>query len=162
MNGYLYCFSNKSMPGILKIGITERTLEIRLNEANISDTWRPPTPYKIEFAKKVCNPKQKEKIIHRILSTYRINPKREFFRVSFQEIKIFFDLIDGDEYIEKPKTFLFEKPKTSLFGLEKPVILHAVGTRMNPYIFLKNIFIFMIVYIILLKCTLYLKINFMK
>ena len=44
--------------------------EIRLNEANISDTWRPPTPYKIEFAKKVCNPKQKEKTIHRILSTY--------------------------------------------------------------------------------------------
>ena len=59
-DGYIYCFSNQSMPGILKIGMTERTPEIRLNEANRSDTWRPPTLYKIEFAKKVLNPKQKE------------------------------------------------------------------------------------------------------
>ena len=57
--GYIYCFSNKSMPGILKVGMTERTPDVRLNESNNSDTWRPPTPYKIEFAKKVSNPKQK-------------------------------------------------------------------------------------------------------
>ena len=96
-DGYLYCFSNESMPGILKIGMTERTPEIRLNEANSSDTWRPPTPYKIEFAKKVLNPKQKETTLHNLLSQYteRINPKREFFRVSLEEIKTFFELIDG-------------------------------------------------------------------
>ena len=50
-DGYLYCFSNSSMPGILKIGMTERTPDIRLSEANSSNTWKPPTPYKIEFAK---------------------------------------------------------------------------------------------------------------
>ena len=96
-DGYLYCFSNESMPGILKIGMTERTPEIRLNEANSSDTWRPPTPYKIEFAKNVLNPKQKETTLHNLLSQYteRINPKREFFRVSLEEIKTFFELIDG-------------------------------------------------------------------
>jgi len=38
--------------------MTEPTPEIRLNEANNSDTWRPSTSYKIEFAK-VLNPKQK-------------------------------------------------------------------------------------------------------
>lgn len=58
-DGYLYCFSNQSTPGILKVGITERTPEIILNEANRSDFWRPPTPYNIEFAKKVLNSKQK-------------------------------------------------------------------------------------------------------
>ena len=100
--GYLYCFSNESMPGILKIGMTERTPEIRLNEANSSDTWRPPTPYKIEFAKKVLNPKQKEATLHNLLSQYteRINPKREFFRVSLEEIKTFFELIDGDLWVK--------------------------------------------------------------
>ena len=41
--GYVYCFSNESMKGILKVGMTERTPNIRLNEANASDTWRPPT-----------------------------------------------------------------------------------------------------------------------
>ena len=96
--GWVYCFSNKSMPDILKDGMTERTPEIILNEANSSDTWRPPTPYKIEFAKKVLNPKQKETTLHRLLSQYteRINPNREFFRVSSEEVKAFFDLIDGD------------------------------------------------------------------
>lgn len=102
-DGYLYCLSNQSMPGILKVGMTERTPEIRLNEANSSDTWRPPTPYKIEFAKKVYNPKQKETTLHTLLSQYteRINPKREFFRVSKEEVNTFFDLIDGDLWIER-------------------------------------------------------------
>lgn len=95
--GYLYCFSNNCMPGILKIGMTERTPEDRLQEANSSDTWRPPIPYKIEFAKKVNYPKQKESKLHLLLSQYteRIHPKREFFRVSPEEVKAFFDLIDG-------------------------------------------------------------------
>ena len=102
-DGYLYCFSNESMSGILKVGMTERTPVIRLNEANSSDTWRPPTPYKIEFAKKVLNPKQKETTLHSLLSQYteRINPKREFFRVSSEEVKTFFDLIDGDLWVKE-------------------------------------------------------------
>lgn len=105
IDGYLYCFSNESMPGIVKIGITERKPDLRLKEANTYDTWKPPTPYKIEFAKKVLNPKQKETILHKLLSQYteRINPKREFFRVSLEEVKTFFDIIDGDLWIENKK-----------------------------------------------------------
>ena len=102
IEGYIYCFSNPSMPGILKIGMTERTPKKRLNEANASDTWRPPTKYKIEFAKKVKNPKQKETTLHFLLEKYtdRINPRREFFRISSKEVNTFFDLIDGDIWIE--------------------------------------------------------------
>ena len=102
MEGYLYCFSNESMEGIIKIGMTERTPDIRLNEANLSDTWRPPTPYKLEIAKKVSNPKQKEKIIHKLLTQYteRINPNREFFKISLEEIKVFFEIMDGEYWIE--------------------------------------------------------------
>jgi hypothetical protein len=90
------------MPGLLKIGMTERTPKIRLSEANTTDTWRPPTPYKLEMAKKVINPKQKETTLHLLLAqfTERINPNREFFRVSLEEIKAFFDLMDGDIILE--------------------------------------------------------------
>ena len=103
MDGYIYCFSNDSMPGILKVGMTERTPEIRLNEANISDTWRPPAPYKFEFAKQVLKPKEKEKKIHKLLEKYamRDNLKREFFRVSREDVKAFFDLIDGEYLLDK-------------------------------------------------------------
>ena len=95
--GYLYCFSNKSMPHLLKIGMTLRTPEIRLKEANSSNTFKPPTKYRIEFAKKVINPKQKEKTLHQLLEKYsdRVNPKREFFRIEPDEVMHFFGLMDG-------------------------------------------------------------------
>lgn len=101
-DGYIYCFSNPSMPGILKIGMTERTPDARLSGANVSDTWRPPTPYKIEIAKKVSNCRQKEKTLHALLEQYtdRINTHREFFRVSPEEIREFFNLMEGELWIE--------------------------------------------------------------
>jgi T5orf172 domain len=101
-DGYAYCKSNESMPGILKIGMTKRTPEARLREANASDTWRPPTPYKIEFAKKVSNVSEKEKTLHSLLEQYtdRIHPRREFFRISIEEVRKFFDLMDGEMWIE--------------------------------------------------------------
>jgi hypothetical protein len=104
-DGYVYCFSNESMPGILKVGMTERIPTARLADANSSDTWRPPTPYKIEFAKKVNNPKNKETLLHGLLTRYtdRVNPKREFFRVSVEEVKQFFELMDGEWWIDTPK-----------------------------------------------------------
>jgi hypothetical protein len=96
--GYIYCFSNGSMPGLLKIGYTDRTPEARLAEANKSDTWRPPTPYKIEFAKKVINPNGKEHSLHILLEKYtkRVNTKKEFFKALPEDVLLFFNLIDGE------------------------------------------------------------------
>lgn len=96
--GYLYCLSNSSMPDLLKVGMTERTPEERLNEANSSSTFKPPTPYKIEFAKKVKNVREKERLLHKILERYRERPnqRREFFKVSLEEVKDLFDLLDGE------------------------------------------------------------------
>ena len=104
MSGYIYCFSNANMPNILKVGMTERTPDLRLNEANNSGTWTIPS-YKIVIAKKVLNPKQKELTLHMLLSQYteRIHPKREFFRVSEEEVKILFDLIDGELWVKTPE-----------------------------------------------------------
>jgi hypothetical protein len=100
-NGYIYCFSNPSMPGLLKVGMTERTPDARLKEANSSYTWIP-TSYIIEFAKKVTDVKNKEKTLHILLEQYtdRVNPRREFFRVSPEEVRIFFDLMDGEMWVE--------------------------------------------------------------
>ncbi len=90
--------SNVSMPGIMKVGMTLRDPEERLEEANSSNTFKPPTDYCIEFAKRVRNPRQKEEAIHALLEKYtiRINKKREFFRTSADEVRGFFMLLDGD------------------------------------------------------------------
>ena len=100
--GYVYCMSNASMPGILKIGMTSRTPDMRLRESNSSDTWRPPTPYHIAFAKKVTNPKQKETTLHKLLANVRLNDHREFFKVSEDCVRTFFDLMDGTMWKEFP------------------------------------------------------------
>jgi hypothetical protein len=95
ISGYVYCFSNETMPGILKCGMTDRTPEERLKDSN-SCTWCLPT-WKIEFAKKVKNPLQKEAILHTLLEKYteRVHPRREFFRTSVKDVRTFFDLMDG-------------------------------------------------------------------
>lgn len=85
------------MPGLLKVGMTDRHPSLRLAEANQTDTYRPPTPYHMEFAKQVIDSRGKEKILHDLLARYtkRVNPKREFFRASIEEVRGFFDLMDG-------------------------------------------------------------------
>ena len=50
--GYIYAMSNKSMPGILKIGMTERSIEERLKEANGTFTL---IPFIVVMSKNVLN-----------------------------------------------------------------------------------------------------------
>ena len=97
-DGWVYCISNPSMPGLLKIGMTLRTPQERLKEANSSDTWRPPTNFIIEFAKRVRDPLQKERTLHKLLEQYdqRVNPKREFFEVNIVTARLCFELMDGE------------------------------------------------------------------
>lgn len=126
--GYIYCFTNlRSQPGLCKVGMTVRTPTERLSEANGRDTWRSRvciyghkqsiTPYQIEFAKKVSNPKQKEQTLHDLL-THHTDPLdsivsghpgsklptknfyRELFRISPQEVSTFFELCDGELWDE--------------------------------------------------------------
>lgn len=94
--GYLYCFTNPSMPGQVKVGMTKRPPYERLAEANKPNTWCPSL-FKMEFAKKVRDVKHKEKKIHELLEKHagRANPRREFFNVSPNDVLLFFDLIDG-------------------------------------------------------------------
>jgi len=98
-DGYIYCLSNPVYAGILKVGMTERTPEERIKELF---TTGVPSPFKIEFAKRVKDPKGKESTLHILLDKYteRVWHRREFFRVSPEEIRKFFDLIDGEMWSE--------------------------------------------------------------
>lgn len=101
--GYIYCMSNESMPGIYKVGMTTRHPDARLLEANMSDTWRPPTPYRLEFYKRVYNPREKESEVHKLLTIHyeRINQNREFFKVPLDNLKTHFDLLDKKMWFDE-------------------------------------------------------------
>ena len=68
--GIFIVFSSRSMPGIYKIGMTRRTPEDRLRDANASNTWKPPTPYNIEMFVKVSQAYVKEQALHKLLEHY--------------------------------------------------------------------------------------------
>jgi hypothetical protein len=114
MLGYIYCFKNECMPGLLKIGFTDRTVEDRLREANSSGTFGPPSDYTVAFAKLVQEARQKEVILHVLLKKYRKNPKKEFFCAPEEYVKLLFDLVDGEWWDKKDQEVQDENLNTRL------------------------------------------------
>ena len=110
-SGYIYCFSNPSMPGIVKIGITDRTPPDRAKELY---TTGVASPFKIEFAKKVSSPSAKEKTLHLLLEqfTTRINCRREFFSITPEKAHMFFDLMDGEMWVDQDEIQIINHDKT--------------------------------------------------
>ena len=102
-DGYVYCFSNPMYVGIYKVGFTINNPHVRRKQLN---TTGVPLPFKLEFSKKVSNYQEKEKTLHKLLTQYgeRINLKREFFKISLEEIRTFFDLMDGEWFRDEKPT----------------------------------------------------------
>jgi hypothetical protein len=77
--GKVYILTNDSMPGIIKIGVTEQeTIEERIKTL---DNTSVPTPFRFYFAIETNNYKEIEKLIHNAFSDYRIRLNREFFEM---------------------------------------------------------------------------------
>jgi hypothetical protein len=105
--GYIYCVSNVSMPYICNIGMSWMTPDVSGVSGAIFDDmnnarllWYPPTPYKCNIAKKVLDPIHKTATIYKLLEQYRINPAREFFRISLKDVRALFELMDGEYCID--------------------------------------------------------------
>lgn len=120
-NGYVYCISH---PGFIdknwiKIGMTTRTPDERLLEANSSNTWIP-LKYELLFAKRVVDPEAKEKLLHELLAQTekKIDPRREWFQVrSIEYARTLFDLVDGEWWDKdsKPHSVRFTEVGTQKF-----------------------------------------------
>lgn len=79
VKGYIYVLSNDSMPGLLKIGYTERDVSLRCSELN---TTGVPTKFKIQSViPSIDSPVEVEKRIHEKMDKYRKSGNREFFEL---------------------------------------------------------------------------------
>lgn len=76
--GYVYILSNESLPGLIKIGKTTRTVEQRANELFTSGL---PTPFKIEHEILTPNCHELEDVVHHHFCDWRVSPDREFFKL---------------------------------------------------------------------------------
>lgn len=76
--GYVYILINPSMPGLIKIGRTLRDASTRARE--LSSASGVPTPYNVALELFSEQHDVLEDMIHRELSDFRVDAKREFFR----------------------------------------------------------------------------------
>ena len=103
--GWIYCLSNRCMPGILKIGQTKGD---PLNRADQLYTTGVPVPFTVEISVLTDNHEKKERIIHSLLEKNhsRVNPKREFFEISVEDVKPYFELMMESKPVRKEKTIM--------------------------------------------------------
>jgi hypothetical protein len=78
--GYIYLLINPSMDGLVKVGKTERTPQMRAKE--LGDETGVPTPFIVVYEALVSDCSLAEKYIHNNLSKFRVSGNREFFRTS--------------------------------------------------------------------------------
>lgn len=77
--GFVYVLTNPAMPGIVKVGKTSWLSEDR---AQALYTTGVPEPFTVAFRLATSRWDEVERHAHNSLEEFRINPRREFFRVS--------------------------------------------------------------------------------
>ncbi|MFQ6226272.1 GIY-YIG nuclease family protein [Nocardia sp. NPDC002869] len=80
--GFVYALSNPTMPGLVKIGMTERLIANRAGELQSTGV---ALPFDVEYGMMTSHPKNVEAAAHEILRNHRVAPNREYFRVSVTE-----------------------------------------------------------------------------
>lgn len=76
--GFVYILTNRSMPGIVKIGRTNRSAELRAAEL-----WKTgvPTPFEVWASVGSFDCVELERFVHGALRNHRVAKEREFFAV---------------------------------------------------------------------------------
>ncbi len=99
MKGLVYILTNPAMPGIVKIGLTARgDMKQRLNELF---TTGVPVPFDCVFACEVDNCADVERALHIAFGPYRINPRREFFKIEVEQPLAILKLFEKKEVTQE-------------------------------------------------------------
>lgn len=102
----VYVLSNPAMPGLVKIGRTSHD-DANTRIAQLYTTG-VPVPFTIEFAARVPNSEEVEKALHTAFAPYRVNPKREFFRLDPEQAIAILKLL----HTEDATTEILQQPNT--------------------------------------------------
>ena len=107
----VYILTNEAMPGIIKIGWTDNTVEQRMKELDKTAT---PLPFTCYFAKRVKDPTFVESKMHQAFDEFRIRDNREFFRMSPEQAKAALEIADGDDVTPKDDIVENESDRAAL------------------------------------------------
>ena len=134
MAGVIYVMNNVAMPGMVKIGSTESpaTLATRLKDLY---TTSVPLPFECYFAAQVDDADALERKLHNLFSEFRVNARREFFRVDPEKVVVAISIgvyqeVTPSELIgdaEDQRALELEKTRRSRIDLEQ-LGIHAGDT----------------------------------
>ena len=79
--GWIYVLSHRDTPELLKVGMTNRSVEERAREIN--NATGVAIPFGVRRCSRVVDASKAEKLAHKALREFRVREDREFFRVSF-------------------------------------------------------------------------------
>lgn len=80
---WVYVFSNPSFPDLVKIGYTKAPPNERAKQ--LSRATGVALDYQVEYVFRCHDGESLEKEVHNCLDAYRVNPKREFFKIPIGE-----------------------------------------------------------------------------
>jgi hypothetical protein len=89
---YIYAVRCPLIPGFVKIGFTAGTVKKRI--AELSSSTSVPAPFELVSSLVVPNAYQKEHILHTALAPYRQSATREFFRLTVQQTRAIFRILE--------------------------------------------------------------------
>lgn len=106
--GFVYVLGHHCMPGVYKVGYTERSPHARLEE--LSKSTSVPGNFDLICYAEYENPRDREQEIHSQLAKFRVTPDREFFKCDLIRIT---DLIMDEELAyslcdHQKEAFLYE------------------------------------------------------
>jgi hypothetical protein len=85
------------MPGLLKIGFTNKPIEQRITELDNSTSI--PTPFELEFCVRVKDAQGLERRLHSALHEFRVSNQKEFFKLLNEEaIKRILSILTSAEF----------------------------------------------------------------
>ena len=111
------------MPGLVKIGRTERSVSARLTE--LSSHTGVPTGFAVVKEYAVANSVEAERIIHERLSDYRVAVNREFFKIEPEDAT---DIIESILETTKPERRDFER-EDELVARAIPIVVKQGTAR---------------------------------
>ncbi len=83
MSEIIYILTNEAMPGYIKIGFTNGSLDLRLKQL---DRTGVPLPFEVYYACEVESARNDERWLHEIFSDRRVRDSREFFKMDPERV----------------------------------------------------------------------------
>ncbi len=104
----VYILTNEAMPGFIKIGRTETSVEQRMREL---DKTAVPLPFQCYYAAKVQDYIKLERTLHTAFGDHRVRSNREFFRLDPYKAKVIVELLAIEDMT--PRTDFFEDEESA-------------------------------------------------